>query len=112
VQSCEQVKGKYQRALVQLAVDQTAGSVLINAGFYIFYILLTSAIDGPPPLGIGSAVQTKLTTEMWPMLKNNWKLWPAANFINFAFVPPHLRLLFSNVVAVGWNSWLSNSVTS
>lgn len=37
----------------------------------------------------------------------NWKLWPLANFISFAFVPLELRVLFGNVVSVGWSVYVS-----
>jgi hypothetical protein len=39
----------------------------------------------------------------------NWKLWPFANVISFAAVPLHLRVLYSNVVSVAWNAYLSLS---
>jgi len=37
----------------------------------------------------------------------NWKLWPAANFVNFKFVPVQLQVLFANFVALIWNTYLS-----
>ena len=40
----------------------------------------------------------------------NWRIWPLANAINFALVPPPLRVLFSNVISVGWNAFLSSSM--
>jgi protein Mpv17 len=35
-----------------------------------------------------------------PTLMANYLLWPAANLINFAFVPPSQRILYCNVVYV------------
>lgn len=35
-----------------------------------------------------------------PTLMANYVLWPAANLINFAFVPPSQRILYCNVVYV------------
>jgi hypothetical protein len=37
-----------------------------------------------------------------PTLMANYVLWPAANLINFAFVPPSQRILYCNVVYVSW----------
>jgi hypothetical protein len=37
----------------------------------------------------------------------NWKLWPFANLVNFAFVPLQLRVLFGNVVSIGWSIYVS-----
>ncbi len=30
------------------------------------------------------------------------RLWPAANFVNYAFVPSDLRVLYVNTVFLGW----------
>eukprot|EP01132_Coremiostelium_polycephalum_P004146 gene4146-5187_t len=41
-------------------------------------------------------------------LKANWTLWPAAQVINFALVPPNLRVLYVSVISVIWNMFLSH----
>ena len=45
--------------------------------------------------------------EFLPALVTNWGLWIPGNFINFRFVAPRLQVLFANVVALGWNGYLS-----
>ncbi|ORX80964.1 sym-1 [Anaeromyces robustus] len=42
-----------------------------------------------------------------PALMANYKIWPAFQLINFNFVPPNYRSLGTNVVALGWNTYLS-----
>ena len=37
----------------------------------------------------------------------NWKLWIPATFVNIAFCPPLLRVLFLNVVFFFWSIYLS-----
>lgn len=37
----------------------------------------------------------------------NWKLWVPCQIINLGFVPVHLQVLVSNVVALAWNSYMS-----
>ena len=34
-------------------------------------------------------------------------IWPVANIVNFAYVPLHRRLLYLNMIGVGWNAFLS-----
>ena len=34
-------------------------------------------------------------------------IWPVANVVNFAYVPLHRRLLYLNMIGVGWNAFLS-----
>lgn len=37
----------------------------------------------------------------------NWGLWVPAQVVNLGFVPPKYQVLFSNLVAVVWNTYLS-----
>lgn len=41
------------------------------------------------------------------ILINNYKIWPAAQAINFFFMPLQHRVLFVNFVALGWNTFLA-----
>ena len=57
-----------------------------------------------PALDAGvAAVRTQLMITMHA----NWKIWPIANYLNFAFVPAEFQLLASNVVAFFWSAILS-----
>ena len=38
---------------------------------------------------------------------SNWKLWVPCQVINLGFVPGHLQVLVSNIVALAWNSYMS-----
>ena len=37
----------------------------------------------------------------------NWKIWIPAQVLNFGFVPLQYQVLFANVVALVWNTYLS-----
>jgi hypothetical protein len=39
----------------------------------------------------------------WVALFANYRVWIPAQLLNYAAVPRHLRVLFSNVVSMGWN---------
>ena len=49
----------------------------------------------------------KLRTSLWPTLIENWKVWPAAQVLNFSVVPLKFQILFVNCVAIWWNFVLS-----
>ncbi|GAA5854271.1 hypothetical protein JCM3766R1_004142 [Sporobolomyces carnicolor] len=51
--------------------------------------------------------QRRLSDSWWPTLQKNWQLWIPTQAINFALVPPHLRLVTVNVVSLFWNAYLS-----
>ncbi|KAK8072003.1 hypothetical protein PG996_005351 [Apiospora saccharicola] len=42
-----------------------------------------------------------------PALQANYMLWPFVQLVNFKFVPLHHRVLFVNVISIGWNCFLS-----
>lgn len=46
--------------------------------------------------------------QMMPALLANWKLWPAAQLINFTLIPEDQRILYGNVVGICWTCVISN----
>lgn len=55
----------------------------------------------------GNSAHQRIENVWWPALKANWMLWPLAQTINFTFIPLHHRVLFVNIISIGWNSYLS-----
>lgn len=55
----------------------------------------------------GSSVKHRLKDAYVPILKTNWMVWPVVQVANFGFVPLEHRVLVVNVVALGWNCYLS-----
>ncbi|KAL2135514.1 hypothetical protein VTI74DRAFT_8245 [Chaetomium olivicolor] len=55
----------------------------------------------------GSSPQEKLGKNYWDALKTNWMIWPFVQMVNFKLVPLQHRLLFVNVISIGWNCYLS-----
>lgn len=49
-----------------------------------------------------------MRSKLAPALTANYCLWPIANLINFAVVPQDQRILYINVIAVGWASVMSH----
>lgn len=44
---------------------------------------------------------------MFSVLVHFIQVWPVAQAVNFTFVPMDHRLLFANVVALCWNTYLA-----
>lgn len=98
------------KAAYMMLIDQTAGAVLINMGFFFAFELAQRAF---PPYNVFTSnfidagiLSTK--NNLWETLIANWYCWPWINFINFLWVPLKYRVLFSNAAAVLWNMFLSS----
>jgi hypothetical protein len=56
-----------------------------------------------------ASVPQRLKDTVPPIILMNWMLWVPAQGINFRFVPVHYQVLYSNVVGLLWNTYLSYS---
>lgn len=55
----------------------------------------------------GVSVRKRLADAWWPVFRTNLCLWPWVQMANFGLVPLEHRVLVVNVVALGWNCYLS-----
>jgi len=55
----------------------------------------------------GSSPQKKLESTYGTAITKNWMVWPWVQLVNFKIVPLEHRVLVVNVVALGWNCYLS-----
>lgn len=86
-------------AVAMTITDQTLFSPTIISVFFAMNVVL----DGRPL----SDAKKEVRELLWPTLKANWTIWPAAQLINFNFVPPQMRVLFVSTIALFWNSYIS-----
>lgn len=75
----------------------------VATGLFIYHM---QAMDGNVKVD-WNAFSSKLVLS----LSAAYKLWPIAHTINFGLIPNHYRVLYINLVAIGWNSILS-TITS
>jgi protein Mpv17 len=52
-------------------------------------------------------VEERIRTAWWTAFSRNLLVWPAVQVVNFSVVPLEHRVLVVNVVALGWNCYLS-----
>jgi peroxisomal membrane protein 2 len=79
-----------KNAARKVAVDQLTYGPLCN----LVFMLYTSS-SWPAP---GAFLQVQ---------RNGWRVWPLASLVNYRFVPLELRVLFVNLVALGWTTYLN-----
>jgi hypothetical protein len=84
----------------KLIIDQTIGAAAFNA---TLLVLLYWLEHGGKFEHAWQAMKHRLP----PTMIGNWKVWPAAQLVNFAFVPPAFRVLYVNSIAFFWTIYLS-----
>ncbi|GAB5363088.1 hypothetical protein AAMO2058_000853300 [Amorphochlora amoebiformis] len=102
------LSSKLPTTLALLAADQLLFSPIATVLFFMMNGIGTSlaAFDFNLMPRI-RAVNETLRREYWTTMINNWKLWPAAQLLNFFFVPLQFQVLFSNFVGLIWTCYLS-----
>ena len=84
--------------LTKVGADQLLNSPIGTASFFIW----TQALKGQPQRGLQETKE-----KLWPTTQIAWRLWPAAQAVNFLMIPAHLRIVYINAVAIVWTTILS-----
>lgn len=84
---------------LKLFIDQTT-----YAPLFLFSVFLYLGVLGGDPW---STIWAQIQQEYLSTMAANWKLWIPATLLNMAYVPPHLRVLYCNVIFFGWSIFLS-----
>jgi hypothetical protein len=84
---------------IKVAIDQFIQAPIFTA--LIFFFLGT--LEGKSV----DDVKRQLQADYKDTMLANWKLWVPATFVNIAFCPPQLRVLFLNCVFFFWSIFLS-----
>ncbi|KAF2729414.1 hypothetical protein EJ04DRAFT_515964 [Polyplosphaeria fusca] len=82
--------------LARVACDQLVFAP-VNMGFFLSSM---AYLEGSDPA-------TKLKKAYVPGMTNNFLLWPWVQALNFKYVPLEHRVFVVNIVALGWNCYLS-----
>ncbi|KAK4229712.1 hypothetical protein QBC38DRAFT_83939 [Podospora fimiseda] len=89
-------KSQTKTILARVAVDQG----LFAPVFIGVFLSSMAVLEGGSP-------KEKLKESYVDALSANYMVWPWVQMVNFRFVPLQHRLVFVNVVSIGWNSYLS-----
>ncbi|XP_044144377.1 peroxisomal membrane protein 2 [Bufo gargarizans] len=79
--------------------------IIIAPGFLLLFFIVMNFLEGK---NLKSLNRT-LNDSYWSALKMNWKVWTPFQFINVNYVPVQFRVLFANLVAFFWYTYLAST---
>ncbi|WBW73805.1 mitochondrial Mpv17/PMP22 family protein 2 [Schizosaccharomyces osmophilus] len=85
--------------LFRVAIDQLVFAPIGLGSFFLFM--------GITECKSTEKIKTFFKRNYYPTLKANYILWPAAQFINFNFIPFVFQVIFVNAMAMVWMTYLS-----
>ncbi|KAE8896676.1 hypothetical protein PF005_g30743 [Phytophthora fragariae] len=99
------VRGKGAASIAKKVVaDQLVFSPPLSLAFFTY----AGCSEGKP---LRDSVETA-AAKLPPTLAVNWSVWPLVHVCTFGFVPLQYRILFINVVNVGWSAFLSRMASN
>jgi Mpv17 / PMP22 family len=90
---------KFRSILTKVVVQQACFAPVFSIYFFGLHSLLAGATVAETGERLRRAVPESIV--------NSVKLWPAVTAFSFMYIPPHFRSVFTSLVAVGWQTYLS-----
>ena len=95
---------KWKIVLTQVLTDQTLGvGIFFPSYFFVFELLESLVFQRPPSL---HQATTKCLGQIRELLVMQYRIFPFTSAFNLTFIPPELRVLFSNTLSLFWNMYL------
>ncbi len=95
---------KMKIVLAQVMTDQTLGVALYFPSYFYMFEILESIVLGRAPSF--QRATRKCLGQLNEVLLMQYRIFPITNAFNLAYIPPELRVLFSNTVSIFWNMYL------
>jgi hypothetical protein len=95
-------------ALLRKVTFNVCTFTMVTNVIYFGYIKAVHHLPRGDGFGVVlSKWREKLETDFEQTAKNACIVWGAAHLVNFRFIPPHLRILYMNLVGAGWACYIS-----
>ncbi|XP_068154448.1 mpv17-like protein [Drosophila tropicalis] len=88
-----------KRGVKKMLMDQ----LLFAPPFSLAITFLVPFINGEKT----DKIVERIKSDYFDILQKNYMLWPAAQVINFSFVPTQYQVIYAQLVAILWNCYLS-----
>src|ERR1700760_1251045 len=106
------LRSKPLTLVTRVGLDQV---VFTSVNMLLFLSSMAFFEGYPAPKGQAAAevqpakerIRDRLSSTYYTAVTRNWMVWPWVQVINFSVVPLEHRVLVVNVVALGWNCYLS-----
>nr|XP_022289368.1 protein sym-1-like isoform X1 [Crassostrea virginica] len=98
--SIDKVFGKTKYAPMKMMIADQG----VFAPVFLPFFLFTMGIMRQDPV---HEIKNKIKKDYYDVITTNWKIWPAAQIINFTFVPLQHRIMVVNIVSIGWNCYMA-----
>lgn len=98
--SIDKIFGKTKYAPMKMMIADQGAFAPVFLPFFLF----TMGVMRQDPV---HEIIEKIKKDYYDVITTNWKIWPAAQIINFTFVPLQHRILVVNIVSIGWNCYMA-----
>lgn len=88
-----------QNTARKLLLDQTVGALVNTTAF----VAAMAAVKGKDR----ATIIHECRRDIWPLMKNGWKVWPLVAIFNFTFIPVQRRIIVGSIFGLFWGIYLS-----
>ncbi|KAM3514690.1 hypothetical protein MY11210_001661 [Beauveria gryllotalpidicola] len=93
----------YKSKVLSITAKVMFNQITFAVAFPTYFFGMQALLSGESIAGTIQRLQDTVPRS-W---QNSWKVWPAAMAFNLSFVPLEYRALFSGIIAIGWQTYLS-----